>query len=274
MLVLLCSSAPTRADEATPVSVKSEANIFYAEYDILNDHPECSGPGQTAVKIDVQASGLSFRVHDLQHELQNESFGDVGSVSGYDVNPCYIRLRTGTEAVRVPVQCSPEQIAQRDTQLSELPLKLNLSAEMTSCLSPTGYDVIGGEWETTVANEENEAVNSGKFLGSDLTTSGASGGNDNTLLETSIVVAQPLDFRTDHPLVQELNRTTVVRLSFDCIQFTHESYASRPLYLETGITLFLVDRPMETCMGDDCPWPILTTRNSDTWIQARQCMPD
>jgi hypothetical protein len=273
MLVLLCSSAPISADEAMPVLTKSDVNMFYVEYDLLNDHPECSEPGQIAVKIDVQASGLSYRVHDLQ----NASYGDVGSGSGYDVSQCYIVLRGGTEVDRVEVKCTPEQIARRDTRLSTLPLKLSFAAEMTSCLSPAGYDIIDGEWETTVANEENEAVNHGKFLGSDLKTSGGSGGKDYPLLETSIEVAQPFPswaLRPDHPLRQELNRTTIVRLSFDCIPFIQESYASTPLYLEAGITLLLVDRPIETCTEDDCPPPTVITRNDDTWDQARQCMPD
>lgn|GEM_PF-3768583 len=269
--VFLSLGAAAGAGESSPVFVKNDANAFYTEYEVIEGHPECSQTGQVAIDTKVHVTGLSYRIHDLQEGR----FADTMTHGAFDGGQCFRIERRGTEVYKYEADCGPDLTA-RNEPLASLGVGLDFTAEVTSCLSPTGYKLLDGTWSFVARNHQNEVISGGSF---------GSGGNSalNTTREGEEVAAQVRYklFETetygwqrqlrDLPEVARLGGATIIEFKFDCIPFSQEGYATSSLYIETDINLLLVAQPLAACSSRNCYSGNLYSSPSH---QARRCMID
>ena len=267
--VFLLLGAAASADESSPVFGKNDANAFYTEYEVIEDHPECSQTDQVAIDTKVHVTGLSYRIHDLQEGR----FADTVTNGVFDGGQCFRIERRGVEVYKYEADCDPTLTA-RDEPLASLGVRLDFTAEVTSCLSPTGYKLLDGTWSFVARNHQNEVISGGSFGRGDNSV-------PNTTLEGEKAAAQVryelFDTESygwqgqlrDEPEVARLDGATIIEFKFDCIPFSQEGYALSSLYIETDINLLLVDQPLAACSSRIC---YSGNRYYSTSQQARQCM--
>ena len=266
--VFLSLGTAAGADESSPVFVENDANAFYTEYEVIEDHPECSQPGQVAFGTKLRASGLSYRIHDLQEGR----FADVTANGTVDGGHCFMIERRGTEVYKYEARCSTEQTV-RAEPLTTLRIGLDVTAEIASCLSPTGFNVLGGSWSFTAGPPEEEIVNHG-----DITRAGSSApkptrASEETLVHVDYALFEDETYSWRRQLSDvALDGTTMINFKFDCIPFNHGSFSTSPLYIETNINLLLVDQPLAACASEDCSGFPVDNRYDDTRSQVSRCM--
>ena len=266
--VFLSLGAAAGAGESSPVFVKNDANAFYTEYEVIDDHPECSKPGQVAFGTKLRASGLSYRIHDLQEGR----FADVTANGTADGGHCFMIERRGTEVYKYEARCSTEQTV-RDELLTTLRIGLDVTAEITSCLSPAGFHFLDGSWSFMARTSQEETTSQGDITRADSSAAEPTRSSEETLVHVDYdMFENGTYFWGGPPGGVDLDGTTIINFKFDCIPFRHESYGPSQLYIETTINLLLVDQSLEVCEGENCSGFPLDGHYDSTSKQARRCM--
>jgi len=137
---------------AQAVSAQDETqNVFAAPYEVIPDHPNCSGPGKIAFKTEFQAKDIKFEV-GLNERARSIYFGAGGVVErNPDNRVCSVKTRRGAETITTRVQCpdlvsKPSKVSDLAAELSNTINSANLSGRLSGCLSLAGFELLDNEW--------------------------------------------------------------------------------------------------------------------------------
>lgn len=124
----------------------------YVLYEVLADHPACSGPGHIA--------------YDVELDVKLDNAGIIRSEGPPEA--CLVRTRRGNEVIEVPVPCPeesqqtlPEDIAWMNfCPLTEelRPMTIRLQGSLTGCITMAGHRFVDGAWTATTERPDGTRV--------------------------------------------------------------------------------------------------------------------
>lgn len=150
MIKSLCTLLLSAAVSALPAlaSEPTRENIFIADYEILDDQPDCNAPEDIAIKAVLSAPSLAFQIHVRRDDqpIRTIRFRQDGSYFDKKQQPIGVgtRLRARASAKRLKVGRSESDEATASL-LAQRP-KLSFDASVTYCLSYHGFRLLDGYW--------------------------------------------------------------------------------------------------------------------------------
>ena len=148
---------------AADIIPPSTPNAYFAPLALVDNHPQCSGWGQTAYEVVFETNNLSFYVQTEGRRDRARVRAD-GTVT-IQHQSCAIIERRGTDPVRIEIPCDDvvvpkPRFSQRDLEQTALAL----SGRFLACQSPTAFDVLESNWEVIAKQETGTSTYSGSFF--------------------------------------------------------------------------------------------------------------
>lgn len=278
-LYLLAMIPLTSAAQTIPDTI---ANAAFAPVTILEDHPGCNRPGDTAFSIAIRADDLHFRLtgptwdgfvdvnpmdapasaancSGLERRGTDIHAFDCTTTSSYPTGvglpvsvqkKCFVTERKGTEVIRRETSCEVTEPARDllDLIANENP-QLDVQAEVTICQSLTSYRILDGHWATTITVSGETAVYDGQLI---LPGSLDCSATNQPFTPRVGVAYKPAQLPAD--LDQEIywNYPTFARLWIDNLAVPLPGTEDAPVTLETSAAFFPTVNGQAICPNSRC----------------------
>lgn len=133
---------PALADEIS----EDVLNGLFAPLTILEDHPQCQGPGETAFEVEFDAPDIAFRARVRGATRQELLYDQNGLVVGTE-RRCFVQQRRGVEVMDVQVNCD----GGAETEILAQPydfdrIALRVTGAFTVCQSPFAFSLLESNW--------------------------------------------------------------------------------------------------------------------------------
>ena len=156
---MIAPPASTYADTISP----DIPNAFFAPLTVVEDHPQCNGPGEVAFAVNFEAPRLAFRATE-NDALNTAEIGSDGQVTVEEAR-CHIIQRSGTEKMLVQVDCADGQITQSPfISLDFDNIDLSLAGRFLACQSPTQFAVFESNWVAMIRQDGETRAFQNDFL--------------------------------------------------------------------------------------------------------------
>ena len=123
-------------------------NAFFAPFEVIEDHPECSDAGETAYRLKLDADNVAFPAGTSDALVANNQ---VISAPATEPRVCYHYERRGTDRTQIRVPCDGGSYNRDLGRIEKLfggaTPQLKISAQVTTCLSIENFQVLDGSWE-------------------------------------------------------------------------------------------------------------------------------
>lgn len=165
--LIIAAPASTQADTISDSAI----NTYFAPLTVIEDHPQCNAPGQTAFEITFRTDTLDYRSYnkELTHRALVDGDGDT-IISGIEPNRrCFVTERRGGDVFQVEYECGEDEDQIPQSPVDEVVFdKISLSGRFVACQSLVDFDLVENSWEVAVldndAAEDVSAVYAGSFL--------------------------------------------------------------------------------------------------------------
>ena len=150
MICVLLTTVVTAAGSAVYAEEISDdfVNGYFVPLTLVEDHPQCQGPGETAFQVEFDQTSVVFHPQ-----------------STFDDRRCYVTQRSGNERVQAEVPCSSGNDV---SSLAEPPdfaeYSLQVSASFTACQSPFGFSVLDSSWRADASGPTGAVTSSGSVF--------------------------------------------------------------------------------------------------------------
>jgi len=252
-------------------------NGYFAPLTVIEDHPQCNGPGQAAFEV-------SFETADLSYEAQHVDGRQTASVSAdgvvtSDASRCFVTNRRGTERIQVEVNC--DDGAKRHSPFETYDTSqnaLSVSGSFTACQSPFAFELLDSWWRVQSGGLRGTTERTGSVFR--IPHQGCQGAGPVSGPQLYLEYVKPTmngiaTFRNDRFPHDDLDIVaqappTFFRLFLDRMPiFPDETGAPRAV-AQTQVFLFPTDQGVGPCYGGVCRLPRLD-RNLLNVRPARQC---
>lgn len=194
--------AQTTQEQLINLLLTGDTSKFSAPVTILNDHPQCNGPGMVAFSVLLEANDVDFDVSGDQWDGTVQQFSRYdaltetntcimgqqlhGRITGRpedrcnvsesrrqvfreDIGPtlCYRTERRGTEKASVEVACPTDVNSDQPESLNALvraaDIEIDMSASADVCKSLSGVGLLNSEWSIAVTTGDETETFTGRF---------------------------------------------------------------------------------------------------------------
>ncbi len=244
---------PVVAQEATRIIADSPSNRFFAQYEVVEDHPSCSNADQVAFRVPLLGDALEYGAYDPAANV-------AALVSGGAIitdRECYITQRSGTDRRQIPIPCAGDNDDGMLQFFQTNPVSVALDGHAVACMSPLRTEIVGGEWSVTITSNDSVEVHSGMI--------GPRSPTRVELIDVSPATAYfhfhpdgyaarewPWESRS-HPFVRGLKGTSAIRVDILCIPFETLGHDEEPLLLAFRAAFAITDGTDQSCTGEGCP---------------------
>ncbi|MEO9518249.1 MAG: hypothetical protein ABJH45_10610 [Paracoccaceae bacterium] len=266
-VIPLTSAAQTISD--------TNINTAFAPVTVLEGHPACNQPGDTAFSVAMRTEDLHFRLTgpnwygsvdvkpmETPDSTTNCSFPER---RGADINKsnctntyipvseekqCYILVRKGSKVVEREVHCEPNDSRRDLIDLAAAEdLRLGVEAEVTICQSVTSYRILEGRWSAAIAVDNKIAAYDGQLI---LPSSLDCYETDQPFTQRAGVTYSPGQTPADFDGKVDWNYPTFVRLWIDNLAVPLPGTEESPVALETAAAFFPTVNGKPICPSGNC----------------------
>ena len=242
-------------------------NAFFAPFEIIEDHPECSNAGETAYRLKLDADNVVFPAGTADALVANNQ---VISAPTTVPRVCYRYERRGMERIQIRVPCDGGSSGRELGRIEELfggaTPQLKVSAQVTTCLSIENFQVLDGSWEAEymfggqsfkyeglVVVEDRDAMLSNNMQASISYTPQGRTLSYGMPLYSMIARADPWDA---HLFIAE---TSLLHLRLRCLPVPTVQREGRRVFTD-AILAFVPVGEDKICLGSECEAPSLPKR--------------
>ncbi|PXW70190.1 hypothetical protein C7964_10274 [Loktanella sp. PT4BL] len=269
-------AAPVASDADTIAS--DIPNGLFAPLTIIEDHPQCNGPGQTAFKVEFETGEVSYTAQHVQ-SLREASISSDGVILEEEAR-CFVGHRSGTELRQVEVSCNGGELQRSPFDARNLSqTSISISGTFTACHSPFAFEIMDSSWRAQI----NEPKGPSEVTGTVFQNPVEGCENAVQVLEPRLYLRYvqttssgiPLGIERRFPYddvdVVSPASPTFFRLIFNDIPVLLNDNNSAFATVDTQVFLFPTDQGVARCPAGLCTLPRFVTNMSNVSRHARKC---
>lgn len=244
LALMMLSGQALYADDAVSIGEDGHNNLFYGQYNVVEDHPDCAGLDEIALRVPLRADALEYVLSDPANTRGVSSRGEEVRTD----QSCFITNRRGAEVTRTRIPCAQEPRDDLEGWIEELGISVALDGSALFCVSPMRVSHIDSDLTVTLtaAGEKTE------FPVMSLANSEGLGTWYQYHTDAFKYVALSRADRR-HPLMLTLTEVDVIVVETKCIPVHSPSADTEQLFVGFRANFAVVDDARQTCSDADCP---------------------